>query len=58
MPLGYPNDHMRKPSRNPYGASQVASRRNSDDTAHIQTATTQGDRLALASAAVKNMGTL
>lgn len=58
MPLGYPDDHVRKLSGNPYGASQVASRGLIDDTAHIQAAKTQGKRLALASAAVKNMGTL
>lgn len=58
MPLGYPDDHVRKLSGNPYGASQVASRKNREDTAHIQAAFTQGRRLALASAAVKNMGSL
>jgi NAD(P)H dehydrogenase (quinone) len=51
MPLGYPTEHVRKYSGNPYGASQFASSRNSDDTSHITAAFTQGERLAHVAAA-------
>jgi NAD(P)H dehydrogenase (quinone) len=51
MPLGYPNEHVRKNSGNPYGASHFASSRNADDTSHVMAAFSQGERLAHVAAA-------
>ncbi len=53
MPLGYPNDHVRKVSENPYGASRFASSRNTSDTSHIQAVFSQGVRLAQVAAACR-----
>ena len=55
MPLGYPNDHVRKVSGNPYGASRFASSRNTSDTSHIQAAFSQGVRLAQVAAACTHL---
>jgi NAD(P)H dehydrogenase (quinone) len=55
MPLGYPNEQIRKRSGNPYGASHFASSRNSDDTSHTAAAFTQGERLAHVAAACSGL---
>jgi|TARA_B110000285_G_scaffold229739_1_gene295049 NAD(P)H dehydrogenase (quinone) len=55
MPLGYPDEQVRKYSGNPYGASHYASSRNAGNTSHLAAAFTQGKRLAQVSAACRNM---
>lgn len=55
MPLGYPNEQVRKYRGNPYGASHYASSRNVENTSHLAAAFTQGKRLAHVSAACRNM---
>lgn len=55
MPLGYPNEHVRKHSGNPYGASHFASSRNTEDTSHVKAAFSQGERLAHVAAALTGL---
>lgn len=55
MPLGYPNEHVRKHSGNPYGASHFASSRNANDTSHVKAAFSQGERLAHVAAAFSRL---
>ena len=55
MPLGYPDEQVRKYSGNPYGASHYASSRNAENTSHMAAAFTQGKRLAHVLAACRNM---
>jgi NAD(P)H dehydrogenase (quinone) len=55
MPLGYPDEHVRAVTGNPYGASFVSRGGATPDDDCLLSAQTQGKRLARAAAALRNL---